>query len=117
MFIKQVLFEGFRSYRDQCVIEEFHPGVNLIGELKSFVSKAIFSRDPLASQSFVNEMCSFLLKKLIVGNPCSPCRSGTEWIWKVQFTLRYARLLDRIILHVRASNSLIVPAFAHEWWW
>ena len=58
MFIKQVLFEGFRSYRDQCVIEEFHPGVNLIGELEPFVSKAMFSCDSLVAQASVNWVCT-----------------------------------------------------------
>ena len=30
MYIKQVIFEGFRSYRDQNNVDEFDPKVNLI---------------------------------------------------------------------------------------
>ena len=32
MYIKQVIIEGFRSYREQTVIEPFSPRHNVIGE-------------------------------------------------------------------------------------
>lgn len=36
MYIKQVIIEGFRSYREQTVIEPFSPNHNVIGEFLPF---------------------------------------------------------------------------------
>jgi hypothetical protein len=33
MYIKQVIIEGFRSYREQTVIEPFSPRHNVIGKI------------------------------------------------------------------------------------
>lgn len=37
MYIKQVIIEGFRSYREQTVIEPFSPRHNVIGKFFSFL--------------------------------------------------------------------------------
>jgi structural maintenance of chromosome 3 (chondroitin sulfate proteoglycan 6) len=31
MYIKQVIIQGFKSYREQTVVEPFHPGHNVVG--------------------------------------------------------------------------------------
>jgi hypothetical protein len=39
MYIKQVIIEGFRSYREQTVIEPFSPRHNVIGKFREIYSK------------------------------------------------------------------------------
>jgi structural maintenance of chromosome 3 (chondroitin sulfate proteoglycan 6) len=42
MYIKQVIIEGFRSYREQTVIEPFSPRHNVIGKNILLVASYLF---------------------------------------------------------------------------